>query len=71
MPIRLTAQEVIKVLQRHGFDCVSQKGSHQKYKNKTTGAVTIVPYHSGKHLPIGTLFSIIRASGIDKTEFGF
>lgn len=71
MPVRLTAKEIKTVLQRHGFICVSQKGSHQKYKNKTTGAVTIVPNHSGKHLPIGTLYSIIRASGIDKSEFGF
>ena len=71
MPVRLTAKEVITVLQRHGFICVSQKGSHKKFKNRTTGAVTIVPFHSGKLLPIGTLDSIIRAAGIDKGEFGF
>jgi len=71
MPIRLTSKQVIKILQHHGFICISQNGSHQKWKNKNTGSITIVPYHSDKQLPIGTLFSIIKASGIDKTDFGF
>jgi predicted RNA binding protein YcfA (HicA-like mRNA interferase family) len=70
MPVRLTAKEIISVLTRHGFVCVSQKGSHQKWKNRITGAVTIVPFHSGKQIPAGTMNSIIKASGIDKREFG-
>lgn len=71
MPKRLTAKEIIKVLSSHGFECVSQKGSHQKWKNVATGKITIVPYHQGKQLPPGTTSSIINGSGIPKEEFGF
>jgi predicted RNA binding protein YcfA (HicA-like mRNA interferase family) len=66
---RLKANEVIKILQRHGFVLVSQKGSHQKWRNYNTGKQVIVPYHKGKQLPIGTLFSIIEGSAIPQGEF--
>ncbi|MFH1638828.1 MAG: type II toxin-antitoxin system HicA family toxin [Chloroflexota bacterium] len=52
---RLRANEVIRVLGQHGFDLVSQRGSHQKWRNSETGKQVIVPYHKGKELPLGTL----------------
>ena len=62
---RLTAKEVIKILSTHGFEKVSQKGSHQKWKNYSTGKQVIVPYHKGKQLPLGTLKSIMEGSELD------
>lgn len=70
MPVRLTAREVTAVLSKHGFVCVSQSGSHQKWRNAKTLSVAIVPFHKGKQLSQGTLYSIIRSSKIDKSEFG-
>jgi len=67
--IRLKAQEVTKILQRHGFVLVSQRGSHQKWRNPHAGKQVIVPYHKGKQLPLGTLTSIIEGSGIPKEQF--
>ena len=67
--LRLTAVEVTRVLQRHGFTLVSQRGSHQKWRNPETGKQVIVPYHKGKQLPIGTLNAIIEGSGISQEEF--
>lgn len=61
---RLSASEVIKVLSANGFEKIGQKGSHQKWKNYTSGCQVIVPYHKGKELPIGTLKSIIDGSGL-------
>ena len=61
---RLTADEIIKILSANGFEKVSQRGSHQKWKNYSTLKQVIVPYHKGKALPIGTLKSIIEGSGI-------
>jgi predicted RNA binding protein YcfA (HicA-like mRNA interferase family) len=66
---RLKADEVISILQRHGFALVSQRGSHQKWRNHTTGKQVIVPYHQGKELPLGTLKSIIEGSGIPAEQF--
>lgn len=71
MPKRLTAHDVENVLTTHGFECISQRGSHRKWHNHQTGAIAIVPYHGNKPLPIGTLYSIIRASKLPKSDFGF
>lgn len=66
---RLTSDEVIKVLQKHQFEKISQKGSHQKWKNYNTGKQVIVPYHKGNQLPIGTLKAIIDGSGISHEQW--
>ncbi len=44
---RVTASDVIKVLEKVGFYPKRQSGSHKIYKNKEGKRVT-VPYHSGK-----------------------
>ena len=66
---RLKSEEVIRVLNRHGFELVSQRGSHQKWRNLETGKQVIVPFHKGKQLPLGTLRNIIEGSGITEKEF--
>lgn len=66
---RLKAAEVISVLQHHSFVLISQRGSHQKWRNHSTGKQVIVPKHKGKELPLGTLRSIIDGSGIPEDEF--
>jgi predicted RNA binding protein YcfA (HicA-like mRNA interferase family) len=66
---RLRAGEVTRILQRHGFLLVSQRGSHQKWRHPDTGKQVIVPYHKGKQLPLGTLRSIIEGSGISEEAF--
>jgi len=66
---RLKATQVVRVLERHGFILISQRGSHQKWRHPDTGKQVIVPYHQGKQLPLGTLRSIIEGSGISENEF--
>lgn len=44
MPI--TSKEMVKLLQKNGFEKISQNGSHIKLKNNITGKTIIVPYHS-------------------------
>jgi predicted RNA binding protein YcfA (HicA-like mRNA interferase family) len=67
--VRLNAPEVAAILEGHGFKLVSQRGSHQKWRNADTGKQVILPYHQGKDLPIGTLRSIIEGSGIPPDKF--
>ncbi|MEX2598057.1 MAG: type II toxin-antitoxin system HicA family toxin [Dehalococcoidia bacterium] len=66
---RLNSNQVVRVLQAFGFVLVSQRGSHQKWRNPETGHQVIVPYHQGKELPIGTLRSIIDGSGLPQELF--
>jgi len=66
-PVR-NAREVVRVLQRHGFALVGQKGSHQKWRHPN-GRQVIVPVHGSKPIPIGTLKSIIEGSGLPVEAF--
>jgi predicted RNA binding protein YcfA (HicA-like mRNA interferase family) len=66
---RVKSEEVISILDRHGFELVSQRGSHQKWRNPDSGKMVIVPHHKGKQLPLGTMRSIIKGSGITEKEF--
>jgi predicted RNA binding protein YcfA (HicA-like mRNA interferase family) len=60
------AKDVIRVLRRHGFRQVSQKGSHQKFPN---GRQVIVAMHGNKPIPAGTFKSIIEGSGLSQDDF--
>jgi len=44
---RVSANEVIRVLEQVDFSIVRQSGSHKIYKNSEGKRVT-VPYHAGK-----------------------
>ena len=45
---RLTSKEVEKLLKKYGFELISQKGSHRKWRNIELGLQVTVPEHSGK-----------------------
>lgn len=62
---RLTAIQVIKQLKAAGFSEVSQNGSHLKLFNPENRRTVIVPIHSNKMIPIGTLKAIEKQSGIN------
>lgn len=61
------AKEIIKFLDARGFFVVSQSGSHLKMKNNL-GNIVIVPVHSQKDVPKGTLLSILRQAGLSKED---
>jgi predicted RNA binding protein YcfA (HicA-like mRNA interferase family) len=67
MPKRLSSDEVARILAQNGFLLVSQKGSHQKYRN-SSGRNAIVPA-GRREIPMGTLASIIRQSGLNRDLF--
>lgn len=46
---RLNAKDLVKILQKRGFICVRQSGSHMIYKNKEGIRVTL-PFHGSKIL---------------------
>jgi len=66
---RLTARQVVTVLRRHDFELAATRGSHQKWRHPETRRQVIVPDRRGKVLPIGTLRSIMKGSGIPETEW--
>ena len=64
---RLTAKQIITQLKAAGFLEASQNGSHLKMFNPETRRTAIVPVHSKKVVPIGTLKSIEKQAGFKFT----
>jgi predicted RNA binding protein YcfA (HicA-like mRNA interferase family) len=62
----LTPKQVVKVLEEMGYVLYRQKGSHRIYVKDERQAV--VPYH-GRDLKKGTLFQIIKSTGLSANEF--
>lgn len=56
---RLTAKEIIRILEHHGFALSRSSSSHHIYRNATGKRVT-VPVHAGKTIHPKTLQSILR-----------
>ena len=65
---RVTADKMIKVIEKSGFFLVRQSGGHKIYKNKRGKRVTI-PYHAGKTLHPKVVKSILRDADISIEEF--
>lgn len=60
---RLTAREIVAVLEKVGFSLARQSGSHMIYKN-SAGKRATVPFHSAKILHPKVLRSILRDAGL-------
>ncbi len=65
---RVTANEMIKIVEKLGFRFSRQSGSHKIYKNGEGKRVTIA-YHSGKILHPKIVKSILVDAGISVDEF--
>lgn len=66
---RMNADDVERILKRYGFELISQKGSHRKWRNLDRHLQVIVPYHKGRDLPIGTLRRIMISGDIPESEW--
>ena len=65
---RVTANEMIKIVEKMGFHFIRQSGSHKIYKNNEGKRVTIA-YHSGKILHPKIIKSILVDVGISVDKF--
>jgi predicted RNA binding protein YcfA (HicA-like mRNA interferase family) len=66
---RVSAEEVIRSLERLGFVQIRQRGSHVTLKKKTSAGDIgcVVPLH--RELALGTLRSILRQAAVTPEEF--
>ena len=65
----LSGKDVCQILSKNGFVEVRRRGSHIVMQRKESGTTTTVPVPDHAELRIGTLQSIIRQSGIPRSEF--
>lgn len=64
-----SGKEVCKILARHGFEEVRRRGSHVVMQRRSPAGTTTVPVPDHDELKIGTLLSIVRQSGLPRSEF--
>lgn len=65
----LSANEVIKILQKMGFQKIRQEGSHV-FMQHPDGRTTVIPNHPGEEIDRGLLNKIIKKDlGIEREEF--
>ena len=64
---RLTAREIISVLEKVGFSLTRQSGSHMIFKN-AVGKRATVPFHSAKTLHPKVLKSILRDANLSTED---
>lgn len=65
----LSGQEICAILARHGFIEVRQRGSHVIMQKQLEESTITVPVPNHSEIRIGTLQSIIRQSGISRSQF--
>ena len=65
----LSGREVCKILAKHGFAQVRQKGSHAIMQKSVENSTITVPVPLHNEIRVGTLQSIIRQSGVARSEF--
>lgn len=64
---RVSADKVVKVLEKIDFILVRQSGSHKIYKKDAV--VVVVPYHSQKIIHPRILKNILRDADLTVSEF--
>lgn len=65
----LSGSEVCRILSKHGFVQVRQKSSHAIMQKAIENSTITVPVPLHSEIRIRTLQSIIRQSGIARSEF--
>ena len=65
----VSGKDAVRTLQKLGFRLDRVEGSHHMMIKDQHPSVVVVPVHSSKPLPKGTLSSIIRISGVGKKNF--
>ena len=65
----LSGREVSRILASHGFMEVRRRGSHVVMQRADAEGTITVPVPDHRELRTGTLMSIIRQSGVPRSEF--
>jgi predicted RNA binding protein YcfA (HicA-like mRNA interferase family) len=65
----ISGREACRILSRHGFIEVRQRGSHIVMQKRTETSTITVPVPDHSELRLGTLQAIIRQSGLYRSLF--
>ena len=60
----MKVNEMIRLIEKDGWQCVRQAGSHRIYRHLLKQGIVIIPDHGSKELKKGTEMSMRRKAGI-------
>ena len=68
--VNISSRDIERVLKKHGFKIIGQKGSHQQFKGIINGKKRRVTVLANKHnFDIKTFQSMVRQSGLKESDF--
>ena len=60
--------ELVRLLERHGFKLVKEKGAIRYYSKPGIDRLIRIDYHGTKEVPAGTCQAILKAAGLGRPE---
>ena len=60
--------ELVRLLERNGFELVKEKGSIRYYAKSEVGKLIRIDYHGSREVPIGTCEAILKATGLKESR---
>jgi len=64
----ISGKNLCKILEKFGWTLARVKGSHYIYMKEGFKTILVVPVHSNKDLPIGTLKAILKDAGLTEND---
>lgn len=64
----ISGKKLCQVVERFGWKLARIKGSHYIYTKENVSAIIVIPIHGNRDLPIGTLKSILKDSGLTEDD---
>ena len=56
--------ELVRLLERNGFELVREKGSIRYYGKRGVDKLIRIDYHGSREVPTGTCDAILKAAGL-------
>lgn len=69
MPRPIDLRTVLRTIKKHGFEQISQKGSHMKFRKIGRPTRTVIVKAAKKQIPHGTFQAILLQSGLTESDF--
>jgi predicted RNA binding protein YcfA (HicA-like mRNA interferase family) len=64
----VTAERMQRAIERDGWQMARQHGSHRSFVHPTKAGLVVIPIHSQRDLPPGTLARILKDAGLSPDD---
>ncbi|HAT12629.1 MAG TPA: hypothetical protein DD001_17350 [Microcoleaceae bacterium UBA10368] len=64
----VSGKTLCKIVEKFGWELARVKGSHHIYTQEGLTVILVIPVHSNRDLPIGTLRAILKDAGLTEAD---